>query len=201
MKERMPNWQAWQRRFAAALTKASLRQLAEEWAVPPELLRGLGIGWSERHRAYTFPERDHEGRTIGILRRDPRTGEKRTLRGSRRGLYFVREWRKSKGPILLPEGVSDTATLLALGLTAVGRPSCKGGVQLLAELLDDVEREIIVVGENDAKHNGQWPGRDGAKEVAEKLADALDRRVKWTLPPEGCKDVRDWLNGGDADGG
>ena len=85
-------------------------------------------------------------------------------------------------------------------MAAVGRPSCTGGVELLAELLNGVDHDIIVVGENDAKPDGRWPGRNGAKEVAQKLADLLDRKVQWTLPPGGFKDVRDYLNGGDGDG-
>jgi hypothetical protein len=200
MKEGTTDWCALQRDFTTALSEDRLSQLANEWGVSAALLKKLGVGWSKRDQAYTFPEHDHRTQIVGIMLRDARTGKKRTVRGSKRGLYFLRGWRESEGPILLPEGVSDTAALLAHGLAAVGRPSCKGGVELLADLLDGVEREIIVLGENDAKQDGRWPGRDGATEVAERLANVLDREVKWTLPPEGHKDVRDWLREGGEDG-
>ena len=53
--------------------------------------------------------------------------------------------------------------------------------------------EILVVGENDRKDDGHWPGRDGAKKLAAALARELGGRVRWTLAPAGYKDVRDWL--------
>jgi hypothetical protein len=97
--------------------------------------------------------------------------------------------------ILLVEGPSDAAAALALFLFAIGRPSANGGVEHLARLLDVVEadQEIVVLGENDAKQNGTWPGRDGAQAVAKKLADQLGRTVDWALPPDGAKDLRAWF--------
>ena len=52
---------------------------------------------------------------------------------------------------------------------------------------------MLVVGERDQKEGGQWPGRDGAKSVAAHLGAEWDESVQWTLPPEGIKDVRAWL--------
>jgi hypothetical protein len=92
--------------------------------------------------------------------------------------------------------VSDTATLLAHGLSAIGRPSSKGGAKILANLLQDIDREIIVIGENDQKSDGGWPGRDGAQAVAQELADRLKRDIQWALPPNGSKDVRAHFQGG-----
>ena len=60
----------------------------------------------------------------------------------------------------------------------------------------------MVVGENDRKRNGDWPGLHGAVSVAEKLAHALVRfpaterePVRWALTPDGVKDVRAYLIG------
>ena len=93
----------------------------------------------------------------------------------------------------VPEGPSDVAALLSLGLRAVGRASCKGGVKYLAELFADTNEQILIVGENDKKDDGQWPGRDGARTLAAALARELGGRVRWTMPPMGFKDVREWL--------
>ena len=199
MKTSNIDWRAKHQHFKEALSKKLLRQLAEEWQVPPSVLRKLGVGWLSRREAYTFPERDHEGRITGILCRDIETGKKTMIRGSHRGLYLPVGWDEPQGPILIPEGVSDTAVLLAQGLAVVGRPACKGGVEFLGELLADHDREIVVIGENDLKADGRWPGRDGAEQVASNLANMLGREVQWTLPPEGFKDVREYLNAGGRD--
>jgi len=82
-----------------------------------------------------------------------------------------------------------------MNLAGIGRPSAAGGAELLADLLSDTpdKRPIVVLGENDAKPDGKWPGRDGAKTVARKLARLLGRQVRWVLPPDFAKDVRAWL--------
>ena len=68
----------------------------------------------------------------------------------------------------------------------------------MAVLLDGYAGEIIVVGERDAKPDGRWPGRDGARSVAKELAKRLGREVRWILPPEGAKDMRSYLEAHDA---
>jgi len=129
-----------------------------------------------------------------------------------RGLCYATQWDLDQaGPILLPEGASDVLSCLAIGLSAIGRPSNTGGVDLLAPLLnaaleDHAERwveagndgpapvrEIIVLGENDQKPDGTWPGRDGAQHTAQRLALLLNRPVRVAFPPAGAKDVRAWL--------
>lgn len=84
---------------------------------------------------------------------------------------------------------------MAMGLSAVGRPSNRTGAALLRQLLSGFseERSILVLGENDQKENGLWPGRDGAMYVAQELARTLERVIYWALPPDGAKDGRDWV--------
>jgi replicative DNA helicase len=117
------------------------------------------------------------------------------MKGGSRGLCYADDWDGPDGPILVPEGPSDWATLVAMGLAAVGRPSSTGGVDHLAALLQDVpaDRPIIIVGENDEKPGGRCPGREGAVATAEGLARRLNRPISYALPPEGMKDVRDWF--------
>ena len=85
--------------------------------------------------------------------------------------------------------------MTAAGLPAVGRPSNNGGTATLAKLFADwpADRGIVVVGENDRKKDGNWPGKAGAEAVARGLAAKLRRAVAVAYPPTGLKDVRDWL--------
>jgi hypothetical protein len=150
------------------------------------------MGWSDRDEAWTFPERDGSGRVIGILRRY-RDGTKWLIAGGQRGLYLPAGWEEGTQQLIVPEGASDVAALLSHGCRAVGRPSCRGGVDQLRQLLADREDRVVILGDNDAKPDGSWPGLDGAKAVADALVHDLGDRVRWTLPRPGYKDIRAYL--------
>lgn len=168
------------------------RELAGNLGVSEESLDALSVGWDGT--AWCNPERDASGRIIGVSRRFP-DGKKIMVPGSKRGLTYSPDWRSDNGPILVVEGCSDTAAGLALGICTIGRPSNTGGVEHLGSLFRGVaeDQRIIVLGENDAKENGTWPGRDGAKKTAETLQEILGRKVEWCLPPDKAKDLRSWL--------
>jgi replicative DNA helicase len=172
-----------------------VEMLAGELGVTAESLRKLQVGWNERGKSYTFPERNAKGEITGITSRLADGGAKRTFKGSKRGLTFATDWAEAEGPLPIVEGASDTAAGLTMGMAVIGRPSATGGSRHLAELLNDFpeDREILVVGEMDAKDDGSWPGRDAAKDMATSLATALGRSVKWCLPPKKAKDLRAWL--------
>jgi hypothetical protein len=200
MSAKPKDWPALAAQYEEALTRSSLRKLARELGVSEDSLTALGAGWREEDEAWTFPERDGDSNIIGILRRFE-DGAKQVIRGSKRGLYLPKGWDEHEGVIYLPEGPSDVAALLSMGMRAIGRPCCAGGVDHLVALLADSDADdILVVGENDAKDDGTWPGRDGARKLASTLARDLDARVRWTMPPKGCKDVREWLNKESDDG-
>lgn len=194
------DWQALAEQYAS---KAGMprQKLAKQLGVSVESLEILQVGWHES--AWTFPECDAAGTVIGISRR-LKNGDKRNERGSKRGLTFDDSDAASSDVILIVEGGTDTAAGLTLGLTTIGRPSASGGVPRLAELLAGVSaaRQIIVLGENDEKENGNWPGREGAVTTAGKLAESLGRSIDWALPPGDAKDLRAWLSehGEDQDG-
>ncbi len=185
------SWSQKARRFTDALTPDSLQALASDLGVRTDSLRSIGVGWNRSHDRWTFPESSGDRRIVGIGTRF-RNGTKRTMAGSKRGLTVPSDFSSREGVILVVEGPSDVAACLTLGLTAVGRPSNRGGVKHLAKLLDG--HEVLIVGENDVKDNGDWPGKKGAESVARQLATIWERPVSWTLPPEGTKDVRQWLN-------
>jgi hypothetical protein len=193
------DWPAQAERFAANLGEHSeLRErLAEKLGLPPEALESFTLGmngYSAGKAEFTIPERDGEGRIVGIATRIEAKGmkpEKKALTGSKRGLTLRQGWEANPGPVLIVEGFTDTAALTAAGLCAVGRASAMQGAELLAVLLADwpEERGIIVVGDND-EHGA---GLDGAVRVARKLSGLLRRPVPFAMPPEGSKDVRQWL--------
>jgi hypothetical protein len=163
----------------------------------------LGRGQDERGKFWTFPEVDAAGAVVGICRRYP--DGKFQLPGGSRGLSVPHGLDVAGcDTLFVVEGPTDAAAMWCAGLSAVGRPSNSGGAHPLTQLLARCEPHcrVVVVGENDAKADGQWPGLHGAAAVAEQLAAGLQRRpgakafpVAWALCPPGAKDVREWLTG------
>jgi hypothetical protein len=187
------DWPSVSRRYEQQITDDLRRELAATLGLPAYAICYLPVGYAISQDCWTFPECDGAGKVIGINRRF-RNGDKRFLPGGNRGLTIADDWYKLDGPLFLPEGASDTLALRVYGRAGVGRPSNLGGVEQLAVLLRGVpkERQIIVMGENDQKPDGKWPGRDGAVQTADRLAGLLHRPVQWKLPPTGAKDSREW---------
>lgn len=171
-------------KHAKSVTDGQVEALARELGVSSASLRAIGIGFDGAN--YCFPERNASG-TVTAINARLANGEKRVGAGQHRGLILPENLDELSDPVLIPEGPSDTAALLAMGLTAVGRPMAKGGAALLAELLDG--REVLVVGENDKA------GLEGAEETASRLAAAWNMSVSWALPPKANKDAREYLVG------
>jgi len=190
------DWGQRARDLARNLTADRRRQLAQALGLPEAVLSSLQIGFCEKESCWCLPEVQGDGKVIGINRRFP-DGTKKAMYGGSRGLMLPAGWKDRDGPVFLPEGASDVLALTALGLASIGRPSCSGGVYYLAEVLRGLppDRPIVVVGENDRKDSGQWPGKDGAIKTAAELAAKLGRAVYWTMPPDGAKDVRSWCIG------
>ncbi len=176
-------------------------KLSPGWADAADLrqLRAGGAGWSDNPPAgaWSIPERDGSGRIIGLSLRAV-DGRKGAPSGGGRGLVIPSNLRTMPGPVLIVEGASDVAAALALGLPAVGRPSNLGGSEALAMMLEG--ETVLVVGERDAKPDGRWPGRTGAIAVAKALAARRGESVRWTLPPDGSKDIREYFTAGKGDG-
>lgn len=143
-----------------------------------------------------------------LLRRGDGTkrnyGDIRVHDNPKRGLTLLHGYDKGDGGIIyIPEGASDCLALDAIGLTAIGRPSSRTGGETLARhiaLSDGLrDRPIVVLAENDLKQKEgdpfpRWEGRDGARIVAQQLADRLGRAVRVGYVPEGAKDVRAWFH-------
>lgn len=174
------------------LTVDAVRALTPGWADAEALqaMQASGAGWRDDYPdgAFVFPERDGARRIVGLSLR-ARDGRKGCPKGLTRGLCVPEGFETNNSAVLVVEGASDVAACVALGINAIGRPSNTGGVEALAELLRD-RRDVIVLGENDNKSDGRWPGRDGAVRVAQTLAQRWGRVVRWCLPPSDTKDVR-----------
>ena len=172
-KESVRDWSRESTRFTESLTDDRLKELANELGVDPDALRAIGVG--QVGRAWTFPERCGAGDIIGIATRR-NDGTKGFRRSGKRGLIVPASVDSLPDPVLIPEGPSDVAACLTYGLAAVGRPSNRGGVDHLAELLNG--RDVLVIGENDRKvRNGKerWPGREGAEAVVASGAGRIAR--------------------------
>jgi hypothetical protein len=190
------------RKLAHNLAPEHVAALAQALGLPEWVLSQLpdtGYSPTSFHKdhqghCWTFAERNAAGKITGIVCRYG-DGSKPSMTGSGRGIYIPTGWRERGGAVYLVEGASDVLTMTALGLSALGRPNNRAGVNHLRDLLRDVpaDRPVIVIGEMDAKRDGTWPGRDGAVDTAAALARGLGRPVLWVLPPDGKKDVRKWV--------
>lgn len=191
------DWNAVAEGYAGHLTDDHRNRLADALGLPVSCLSAfplLGFNANDHNGpCFLFPETDASGSVTGLLRRYAETGEKKMAPNGRHGVYAPDGWRDRPGPVLLVEGASDVLALWACGLCALGRPSNTAGAEVLAELLRDEHREVLVFGENDQKPNGDWPGRKGAELIANRLTRALNRPISWRFPPNGCKDAREWM--------
>ncbi len=173
--------------YPAAVRPEKLVRHAADLGVTHESLLWLGIGWSSKDCAWTFPMVNCDERVLGIrLRRTD--GRKWSVRGGREGLFLVNGLTRG-GRLLIAEGPTDVAALLSLEFDAVGRPNCSGGIKLLVELVQRLKaREVVVVADGDA------PGQRGAGNLASVLLAYCP--VKIITPPVRFKDARAWGQGG-----
>lgn len=162
--------------------------LAAHLGVSADSLVRLCVGWSGQNDAFTFPMRDAGNNFVGIRLRG-RDGRKWSVKGGREGL-FVPHDLGGVDQLLVCEGPTDTAALMDLGFTAVGRPSCTGGARVLLDLVRSNNwEEVVIVADDDP------PGWSGAQRLAHKLLPEMGK-VKIVTPPAGVKDAREWKRQG-----
>ena len=179
-------------------TPEKIEELAISLGVSVNSLQELQVAWSEPDGCWLFPERDHQKRIIGLLKRFP-DGSKRSISDGKRGLYIPTSFSVRKSEIIVVEGGSDTAAGLTLGWNVVGRASATDGVSQLIPLLKSAEGKVCVLGDNDPKRDGSWPGLRGAETAAELLNAALRTDVVVNNPPMKFKDLREWAQSKEQD--
>ncbi len=174
--------------YQARISNPSISSLARELGVSEESLRRLAIGFDQH--SYTFPMKNSQGRTIGIRcrpKKDPTS--KLTAKGSKVGL-FIPEGVTAAMLDLICEGESDTAGGLTLGFQVIGKPFAAFAPKMIIEFMRDCPVACpCIVGDNDES------GRKNAEALGEALRLAgIPCRV--LFPPEGCNDLREWLQQG-----
>lgn len=163
---------------------------ASQLGVSTASLTALGAAWAHSYSAWAFPMRDGAGRTVGIRLR-AEDGRKWAVRGSREGLFYP-ERVPSDHVAVVCEGPTDTAAAITMGLWAVGRPSCAGGVdQFRAMCQRLLITHVVVVGDNDRpkqRPDGSMysPGLDGAETLIRSCG------LPAKLVMLGAKDFREW---------
>ena len=90
---------------------------------------------------------------------------------------------------LIVEGATDATAGSQLGIPTVGRATAKQ-----TRGLDDLLRgqQAIIVGENDQKKDGKWPGREGMVSVFHKIRFSCSQATM-VFPPSEYKDLREWI--------
>lgn len=175
---------------AAATAADVLQSLADSLGVSVGVLRRLGTFWSDLQGAYGFPmSTTPGGPVVGIrFRSSFGKNKKWSAKGGREGLFIPCDLDLSKTKrLFLTEGPTDTAAILALGLEAVGRPSCRGGGDACAVIARG--RDVVVVSDRDEV------GKQGAEHLASSLL-LFASSVKIIKPPATFKDVRAWVRAG-----
>ena len=177
--------------YRQAVHPGRLARLARDLGVTHESLARLGIGWCEASRAWTFPMTDVAGNALGIRLRTE-MGRKFSVKGGHEGLFVPGDIPGAGGQLLVTEGPTDAAALLDLGFMAIGRPSCRGGVKLVLDLIRHRKPSVVVIVEDNDP--GGW-GQAGARELAARCR-LHARDVRVIAPPPGAKDARAWVRSG-----
>ena len=170
------------RRYVGDVRDRRLDGLALQLGVADVALVALGLGWTGRN--WSFPMFDQDRQCVGIRLRTP-GGRKFAERGSKEGVFLPS--CPLGGPLLITEGPTDAAAMLGLGFDVCGRPSCLGGVNFSIDLARG--RDAIVVADRDEA------GRRGARVLAMRLL-CGSQSVRVIEPPQGFKDVREWVKRG-----
>lgn len=169
---------------------------AEALGVLKESLIGLGAAWAQCHKAWAFPMRDGSGDLVGIRLRNL-DGFKWAVPGSKNALFIPEPAVRTQPTVYLPEGPTDTAALLSLGLYSIGRPTCHTGNADCKAFLRKIgiHKAVIVADNDEMKRIGskdQRPGIEGALRLKRELGIPS---VIW-IPPSPCKDAREFLQRG-----
>ena len=99
----------------------------------------------------------------------------------------------SDKPYLVIEGSSDVLAAYDLGFVGIGKPNNLGGDNILIKMVRG--RRIVILGENDIKDDGSFPGKEGM-ERSFAILQKYSKQTSKFLPPAGVKDLRKWLGHG-----
>jgi hypothetical protein len=165
--------------FRAQTSLQHLEEFGKQLGVSAESLSRLGCAWAAQHKAYAFPMFDGFDNTVGIRLRSM-DGHKWAIKGSHQGIFKTSTDVQKRCYVC--EGPTDTAAALTMGLWAIGRPHCAGGIQdIQGAFRAHSVREAVIVADNDN------PGITGAKMLQKQL------RIPSVILVLPCKDFRQAL--------
>lgn len=191
--------------FARNLNPALKAELAGLWKLPPSALGVFPLaGYCppdryRKHGLFTLPM-TRAGEVCGFMLRT-HENSKDGWKGGKCGPFVLPGWRGTGGPLCLVEGPSDATAGVFAGLACVGRSSATAGrdeLAALVALLADwpTDRPITAVMEPSKPGKGD-AGEKGGRTLAAALTKALSgRTVRAQFPPDGAKDMREWLTDG-----
>ena len=157
----------------------SLYELSKTLGVTIDSLEALGAAWSEEHNAWAFPMKDEDGMVTGVRLRYL-DGQKKAVKGSKEGLFY--STTSAPSTIVICEGPTDAASLLDIGLFAVGRPSAHGGKEMLLNFINKRRvRNVVICADNDST-----AGMLSARSLTN------DIKVKTTMFIPPTKDIREF---------
>lgn len=166
-------------RFTAQTNDEAITRLSTLLEVTSDSLRSVGACWAWPYDAWGFPMFDGAEQFAGLrLRSDD--GDKWALRGGRQGIFIP----SADVPehVVVCEGPTDTAAALSVGIYAIGRPSCTGGVAEIKQFARRHKvRSITVCADSDG------PGQAGGDRFCREIG--LPARLA-RLP---YKDLREWI--------
>ncbi len=170
--------------------------LSTSLGVRIEAIIAMGAAWAKEYRAWAFPMRNEFGATIGIRLRNDK-GFKWAVEGSRQGIFLPEPSVKLQPCAYLPEGPTDTAALLSLGLFAIGRPTCNAGNDLIKRAMERLKifKAVVVADNDEMKRLGSKEGRPGIDGALKLKKDLRLPSVIW-IPPSPVKDVREFYRKG-----
>lgn len=173
----------------------SLTYLSRTLGVSQNSLERIGCVKAPQHSVWGFPMKDGRGHVIGIRLRH-KNGKKWCEPGGHNGLFIP--VGNAKSEVVICEGPTDTAAALTIGLYAIGRFNCCGGIYMIQEFIrmNRIRNAIIVADcDQDRDIGGMTvnPGIQGAMALSEHLPVP---NCTVTLP---VKDMREFVRlGGTA---
>jgi DNA primase len=181
------NWELLAAFYERAAKLADHARLAELLGVTACSLQRLRAGLCGP-ATWAFPMQQHG--TITGIRVRAEDGKKWAVTGTKDGLFVPWDLNGALAlgaiPLVICEGPTDTAAMLDLGLSAVGRSNCQPFDDLLAPLARG--RYVVIVADTDSV------GQSGAANLRDALkSECKDIRI---VTPVGAKDAREWKRKG-----
>ena len=184
-----------------ALTPAISEQVANALGIQQQALAAFPLGWNKQSSALAIPAMTGTGQVVGIRYRrlEQRDGQHKWWCESGSRWYPLLPIATVAGdqPLFVTEGPSDCLAATHLGLSSCGRWA-KDLNQETAQVILDHSRAIaasaiVVCGDNDPSGGGEV----AALRVAQLLQElAPTFNIKTIQPPDGIKDIREWVHRG-----